>query len=260
MSDKQHIAHERAPHKYFTSLPNIYDDVNLSRLEHRLLTHYARVGSCHESVRTTSKRCKMGVSSVIAARESLKDKGWITVEQGDRQTLEIRVVDVWEINSGVYGGTIDEPQKAVSSLSSVSELKQLLYGVSESERGDSDLKRNRFKSETKEDLSKKTIEEEEDGLKKISQDQTPLAQAKAAILTDLNGGKMYARKPEIFELVFEPLRTVATEFLGGGEEVRVVLDHPEPDIFDSRLKGMLEQGLMRVHGRSVVVQIDVRDA
>jgi hypothetical protein len=167
MSKKQHVVQERSTHEYFTMLPNIYDDINLSRLEHRLLTHYARVGNCYESVRTTAGRCKMGVASVIEARKSLDAKGWIRVGKSEYQTLEIQVVDVWELNTAIYGGAIDEPQRAIASLQSVSELKHLLEGVSEAERSDSKLKRGRFKSETKEDLIKKTTKEEEKERKKL---------------------------------------------------------------------------------------------
>lgn len=90
-------------------------------------------------------------------------------------------------------------------------------------------------------------------------DQTPLALAKAAILTDLNGGKMYARKPEIFELVFEPLRTGAIVRSTDGEVALVRLTHPDPEIFDSRLNAMLASALVGVFGEAVTVTIEARD-
>ncbi len=91
-----------------------------------------------------------------------------------------------------------------------------------------------------------------------SSDQTPLALAKAAILTDLNNGKMYARKPRIFELVFEPLRNISTERqakLTSHPIWEVSLEHPDPDVFDGRLTDMLRQALAGVLGGPVEVEI-----
>lgn len=91
-------------------------------------------------------------------------------------------------------------------------------------------------------------------------DQTPLALAKAAILVDLNGGKMYARKPEIFKLVFEPLRIDAIVRSTDGEPALVRLTHPKPEIFDSRLNAMLASALIGVFGEAVNVTIEESDA
>ena len=88
----------------------------------------------------------------------------------------------------------------------------------------------------------------------MSSNQTPLALAKAAILRDLNNGKMYARKPEIFKRVFEPLQsldTVRVPGIGSHPERRVSLEHPEPEIFDDRLTAMLASALAGVLGEAV---------
>ncbi len=92
-----------------------------------------------------------------------------------------------------------------------------------------------------------------------SSDQTPLALAKAAILTDLNNGKMYARKPEIFERVFEPLHSLKMDMPVDPEAANepwiLRLQHPQPKIFDAQLHAMLCQAFMGVLGGPVQVHI-----
>ena len=90
----------------------------------------------------------------------------------------------------------------------------------------------------------------------LSKDQTPLALAKAAILVDLNNGKMYAKKPEIFKRVFEPLRSAGMHMSESGTEIN--LEHPEPEIFDSKLKALLERALVGQFGGPVSVRISER--
>ena len=114
--------------KYFTMLPNIYDDAKLSLYEYRLLAHYARVGNCHESLRTTAARCHMGKSSVDRARRLLADKGWITLGRSEFGTALIQVVDVWHLNTGIYGGTSEERKTRIRELrkmGTVDEIKGL---------------------------------------------------------------------------------------------------------------------------------------
>ncbi len=92
----------------------------------------------------------------------------------------------------------------------------------------------------------------------ISLDQTPLAQAKAHILMDLNLGHMYLKKPEIYLRVFEPLRCERIEQDGILGDC-FYLSHPEPEIIDDRLQAMIALGLAKVYDGAFSVEIEARD-
>lgn len=97
-----HFAHEGPPRKYFTMLPNLYDDARLTVYEHRLLSHYCRRENCWESLRTTAKICVMSKSQVARARNSLVENGFIKMAKGEHGTYNITVIDKWVENSNIY--------------------------------------------------------------------------------------------------------------------------------------------------------------
>ncbi len=97
-----HFAHEGPPRKYFTMLPNLYDDAGLTVYEFRLLAHYCRRENCWESLRTTAEICKMSKSQVARARNSLVEIGLVRMAKGEHGTYNITVVDKWAENSEVY--------------------------------------------------------------------------------------------------------------------------------------------------------------
>lgn len=87
--------------KFFTMLPNLYDDADLDPYEFRLLTHYVRVGDCFESTRTTAEKCNMGHMTVVRKRKSLAEKGFIRLTRTPDFT-RVEVVDKWDENMGLY--------------------------------------------------------------------------------------------------------------------------------------------------------------
>ncbi len=93
----------------------------------------------------------------------------------------------------------------------------------------------------------------EDLPQNLSKDQTPLAMAKAAILIDLNNGKMYAKKPEIFKLIFEPLRSAG--ITRDGDRTQFNFTHPDPSLFDDQTRAMLRHALVGVIGGKVDANI-----
>lgn len=99
------IAEERASKKYFAQIPNIYDDAELTVYEFRLLVHYVRVGNCFENTQTTADNCNMSVGSVVKARNSLKEKGFIDITDSEWGTKRIVILDKWEENMIAYGGS-----------------------------------------------------------------------------------------------------------------------------------------------------------
>ena len=120
--------------KYFTILPNLYDDANLTVYEFRLLAHYVRRGNCFESVRTTAKTCRMSHPMVIKSRDSLQTKGYIRTfiqeHQSDgpkmRGTILVEVVDKWGDNINRYesGNVVAHPGHTVSQGGHVVERKK----------------------------------------------------------------------------------------------------------------------------------------
>jgi hypothetical protein len=143
----------------FTSIPLLYDDVKLTVYENRLLTHYARLGSSYEGVRTTAKRCHMSQTSVINARNGLEKKGWVTVGENDKGTMQVELVNVWALDAAIYGGRIKRPHEWVSKFESAPELEQALLQMSSA--GAPNIERERSISGTKEDPIGRSLEEEE---------------------------------------------------------------------------------------------------
>ncbi|MBN1231711.1 MAG: hypothetical protein JXA19_07625 [Anaerolineales bacterium] len=101
--------------KFRIELPNMLDDGKLDVYEFRLLVHYFRRGHCYESVRTTAQHCQMSHTTVIKARNSLEEKGFIRSRKNGKGTVSIHVVDRWEENylhfvnrSGLRVGNIEK--------------------------------------------------------------------------------------------------------------------------------------------------------
>ena len=93
--------------KYFTILPNIVDDSNLSPGAVRLYVHFKRVagedGACWQSRETLSERCSMSSGSITAAKSELAERGFITIEnrrnpKGGYPYHHITVTDIWREN------------------------------------------------------------------------------------------------------------------------------------------------------------------
>ncbi len=108
----QIIIDETDLRKYRIELPNLCDDAELDPFEFRLLTHYKRVGKCTESLETTAKKCCMSEGKASQARQSLADKGWISLQRVEmdktRYRFIVRVVDRWIENFARYSGLTQE--------------------------------------------------------------------------------------------------------------------------------------------------------
>jgi hypothetical protein len=102
-SDRQRV---RNPKDHFTIVPNSYDDADLSVYEFRLLVHYKRVGNCYESTRSTARKCRMSLSSVVKARRGLAERNWIRLAENDLRTIDVEVIDRWSADAPTSGGTI----------------------------------------------------------------------------------------------------------------------------------------------------------
>ncbi len=124
---KQKITSKPGP---FTSIPLIYDDAKLTVYEHRLLCHYQRLEDGYEALRTTAKRCHMSQTSVIKARNGLEERGWITTGENDKGTIQVDVVDVWMLDTAIYGGAIKRPHEWVARFNSAPDMEQAVLQIS----------------------------------------------------------------------------------------------------------------------------------
>lgn len=100
---RQRVHNPRYLEKYFTMFPNIIDDSDLTPFEFRLLIHYYRVGECWEGVRKTAEICHMSTGMVSNCRNTLAEKGFISVkDNGIGESVIITLVDLSEMNRNKY--------------------------------------------------------------------------------------------------------------------------------------------------------------
>ena len=103
--------------KYYTTIPNIIDDMDLSVYAYRLYGHLKRVagdgGKCWQSTETLAKACGMGWATVSRAKTELVGKELIIIEQvknpqGGKDFHNITITDVWEKNTIKYATSTQE--------------------------------------------------------------------------------------------------------------------------------------------------------
>ncbi|MFA5379241.1 MAG: hypothetical protein WC455_26025 [Dehalococcoidia bacterium] len=84
--------------KWFTSMLNMADD-DLDPFEYRLLAHYVRVcgannnGQCFQNIRTISKITRMSIPKITSTRNTLAEKGWISVRKRSNDSVLVIVID-----------------------------------------------------------------------------------------------------------------------------------------------------------------------
>ena len=111
--------------KYFTMLPNILDDSDLTPHAFRLLVHYYRVcggyNSCYEGVRVTAKRTPMSVGTVSKCRRDLEKAGWVRLRSEQYKnrpspTLVVSLTDRWKENVMAYETVVKQAKKKVAKV------------------------------------------------------------------------------------------------------------------------------------------------
>src|SRR3990172_7657622 len=111
------VRDEGDPRKYYTTIPNIIDDMDLSVYAYRLYGHLKRVagdgGKCWQSTETLAKACGMGWATVSRAKTELVGKELIIIEQvknpqGGKDFHNITITDVWENNTIKYATSTQE--------------------------------------------------------------------------------------------------------------------------------------------------------
>jgi DnaD/phage-associated family protein len=99
---------------FFTIIPNMVDDMDLSVYAFRLYAHIRRVagdgGKCYQSTNTLAESCHMSAGAVSNAKKELEQSGLISVsfEINEHQIPglhTIRLINIWRENVDKYSDT-----------------------------------------------------------------------------------------------------------------------------------------------------------
>ena len=187
--------------------------------------------------------------TVIDAIKTLEGNEWLEVERKHRQ------INQYRIKAFVAQGE-DDPKIWVQNLHSTEDAEDALGAEKRRESAPNTASlgaKTRRGFAPQEELTKERKKEEDDMSKKISNDQTPLAQAKASIRMEFTNGNMYAEPGEIYDQVFKPLQSAGV--IREGPQTLFNFMHPDPNIFDDRTIAMLQQALTGVVEGEVGVNI-----
>lgn len=142
------------PRRYFTQIPNIIDDMNMSVYAFRLYVHLKRVagdaGTCWQSTRTLAAACHMALGSVKKAKEELEKLKLITVkiipgEHGEFSSHEITITDIWDKNNTAF--TTCSPDEQDRTVTRTGPYHHVNTSVSPRETKNNPIKNNPNKNE-----------------------------------------------------------------------------------------------------------------
>lgn len=113
MTDKFDVIDDGERRHYYSQIPNIINDADLSPAAYRLYGQLKRVagsrdsGYCSCSIETLAKDCRMSKTTITKAKQELLKSRLIKVEEtqgkhGEFSSHIIRIVDIWEINEEIY--------------------------------------------------------------------------------------------------------------------------------------------------------------
>lgn len=115
--------------QYFTIIPNIIEDMDLSAIAFRLYFHIKRVagedGVCYQTTKTLAEKCNVSTGSISKAKEELRSKKLIrktTINTGRGKPLHtIKIVDIWNQNMSHYSSSkfINSPGEFISSTGEI---------------------------------------------------------------------------------------------------------------------------------------------
>ena len=113
MNEEYQVKDDGERWHYYSQIPNIIDDANLSTSAFRLYCHLKRVagayddGYCSQSIDTISEECGLSNPTVLKAESELVDAGLIVIEKmksthGEFSRNMITLVNLWPINEELY--------------------------------------------------------------------------------------------------------------------------------------------------------------
>lgn len=144
------IVDESHDRRYFTLVPILIDDLDLSpfavRLYLRIKRRAGERGICFESTRNLATGCQMAMATVSKAKQELIRAGLITIrtipgKEGEFSHHEIKIVDVWKTNVERYA-TCSPGEQVDNSAHSLDEQDRSL---DEQDRSPGELKKNPIK-------------------------------------------------------------------------------------------------------------------
>lgn len=147
MTDAPDIAElEFDERRYFSMIPNIIDEMELSpyavRLYLRIKRRASDTGACFENTGNLAAGCRMSTGAVSKAKKELKKAGLIRIEKegGPHGFYDfITVVDIWKKNIEYFNPEPDEQPS----------LGETLLSPGEGKRSQGETKNNPFKLERK---------------------------------------------------------------------------------------------------------------
>lgn len=155
--DNTYQIRDEAPHDYFSQIPNIVDELNLTPHAYRLYGHLRRVageaGKCWQSTKTLAKSCNMSMGKVSEAKRELEDTypPLIRVISKTKENgiyHEITITDIWGMNHEYFTGVSVHIVKTPPKRSQC-----------ENPRSQCETKKNPVKEEPKEVLTSKDLEQ-----------------------------------------------------------------------------------------------------
>lgn len=113
--DHTYQIRDEAPHDFYSQIPNLVDELNLTPYAYRLYGHLRRVagesGKCWQSTKTLSEKCRMSMGSVSIAKEELENTypPLIRVSSKKKENgiyHEITITDIWSVNHAFFTGEV----------------------------------------------------------------------------------------------------------------------------------------------------------
>lgn len=200
--DGQCKVNEEGRRENFTMVPNIIDDLDLSPYAVRLYLHLKRVagdtGSCYQSGKTISEKCKMSTGMITKAKRELMAAGLISValmSNGKNIYHDITILDVWKRNSLSHserdrscGETDRSPGETINNP-----INNITINNTSSPIGETQI------SETQTQISKDKVKKEKKGI-------IPLEGSTHEKIVRIFGGK-YFQNPTQIETIEANLKT-----------------------------------------------------
>lgn len=157
------ITLQETQHKWYSEIPNLIDDSELSpyaiRLYLRIRRRAGDKGACWESTANLAQSCKMSTGMITKAKRELEEAGFIEITEVPRTEggyyHKIIILDIWAKNAQKYSDPQDEeePRSYSERARSYSERAR-----SPGERKNNHIKNNHNK---KNNLINSTLEEPE---------------------------------------------------------------------------------------------------
>lgn len=172
---------DEGPHDFYSQIPNLVDEMNLSPFAYRLYGHFRRVagekGKCWQSTTTLAKSCRMSSGKVSDAKQELAETypPLIRIEkrQADGKMYdEVSLTDIWQLNHKHFTGETVHHMNGHNVRS-----------PHERDRSPHERKNNPIKNNTGERKEKRKTTKKGDGVDAML--LTPEAQAEMIRITDI---------------------------------------------------------------------------